>query len=228
MNKTSAIIPTELGSFLNQLDQEYRSQLTQLSLFNPEKTAKWNQNQLRLFAGVFYHIRGYFINFMWHMANFSSDKGIKQLILDNIAEEIGLNAQYSHEMLYARFAKECGIDIQDEIINQTHHMPFVKAFNHEHLRWLAEQNAKDHIAAFSAYERLDNIDYVYLAAFGESLSFSQHDLAFFNVHIHVKHFESTTDKLITLWEHNPTKVKEAFHFIYHHQLTMWQQLSNQF
>jgi pyrroloquinoline quinone (PQQ) biosynthesis protein C len=228
MNLKSTRIPTALNNCLNQLDQAYRTQLTQLSLFTPEKTAKWNQEQLRLFGGIFYHIRGYFINFMWHMANFSSDKTIKQLILDNIAEEIGVNAEYSHEILYARFAKGCSIDIQDEIINQTHHVPFVKKFNHEHLRWLTEQSPENHIAALSAYERLDNIDYIYLATLGESLSFSQHDLAFFNVHIHVKHFESTTERLITLWEHNPIKVKEAFHFIYNHQLTMWQQLSNQF
>jgi len=228
MNELCTANSFELEFFLNQLDQDYHFQVKKLGLFNLKKTAAWNQSQLKLFAGMFYHIRGYFINFMWHMANCSSDKTIKQLILDNIAEEIGKNTEYSHEMLYARFARACGINIQDEIINQTHYLDFAKAFNHEHLRWLTTHNPEDHIAAFSAYERLDNIDYVYLAALGKSLNFSQHDLAFFNIHINVKHHEATKSKLLALWEHNPVTVKEAFHFIYDHQLTMWQQVSNQF
>lgn len=221
-----ANLTSKFALFLQELDNDYQRRLSAIPLFQPQRTALWNREQRRLFASVFYHIRGYFINFAWYIANFSQDALVKQLILDNIAEEIGLPNKFSHEMLYARFAKACDVDIKQEIVDQTHLLPFVKEFNRQHLLWLSENQPEHFIALFAAYEKLDNLDYLYLVKLGESLALSQHEIAFFNVHVHVNHFDSAEHLLKNLWENNPEMVKTAFHFIYNHQYKMWCDLSN--
>nr|WP_278043936.1 iron-containing redox enzyme family protein [Legionella nagasakiensis] len=189
-------------------------------------TSTWDDNRKKYFAAVFYHLRGYFIDFMWYVANFTEDEEIKDIILQNIQEELGTKSRTSHEKLYAQFAEECGVNIHDEIVNKTHYLPFAKEFNQEHLRWLTQHDKHSHLAAFSAYERLDNIDYPLLTEFAYSLDLSEKAMKFFKVHVYVKHFESTQDHLIDIWQTSPKTVREAFNFIYSHQLNMWQTLSN--
>ncbi|CEK10547.1 iron-containing redox enzyme family protein [Legionella hackeliae] len=217
--------PETFTRFLTDVDRNYREQIEQIPLFDKTQTIHWTKKQKTYFAAVFYHLRGHFINFMWYVANFSNDPYTKKIILENIQEELGIKNHFSHEKLYEIFAKECDLDIQDEIVNETHYLPFAKEFNKGHLRWLAAHNTNERLAAFAAYERLDNIDYAYLTELAKSLKLSKVGRAFFNVHMHVEHFEPVVGKLIPVWLESEETIKEAFNFIYTHQLQMWTELS---
>ena len=219
-------IPADFERFLATVDNNYRQQLLTIDLFNDVKTAALNPMQKKKFAAVFYHIRGHFIDFMWYIANFTPDADVKEIILQNIQEEMGIGSLVSHEKLYERFAKACGVDIHHELVHQTYFLPFAKEFNKEHLRWLSEHDADEQFVALASYERLDNIDYVYLDQFANSLNLPQQAKTFFKVHIHVQHFNSTLEKLLPIWKATPKKVVDAFDFIYSHQYRMWQQLSD--
>lgn len=216
----------DLDQFLLITDNQYRQKLSTINLFNFTKTIHWNSTQKKYFAAIFYHIRGHFINFMWYLANFSTSTVVKKIIIDNIYEELGRKNQFSHEQLYERFANECGVNIHHELVNETHYLPFVREFNKAHLKWLSEHDEDEQFAAFSAYERLDNIDYHYLSQFATSLSLNPTNLTFFNVHALVNHFDLTLEKLSPIWQTNPEKVINAINFIYEHQYTMWQKLSD--
>lgn len=219
-------IPDNFKQFLLSVDAVYRKKFMLIDLFNRDKTPSLSALQKKEFAAIFYHIRGHFIDFMWYIANFSTNQKIKDLVLLNIHEEIGIGNKFSHEKLYERFALECGVNIHHEIVNQTGYLPFAMDFNKEHIRWLSEHDCDEQFAAFSSYERLDNIDYFYLEQFAESLDLSSEAKTFFRVHRHVEHFDTTVETLLPLWEKSQSKVKKAFTFIYSHQLTMWQQLSD--
>jgi len=212
--------------FIQQADCRYKERLATLNLFDKTLTSNWDQSQKKYFAAIFYHLRGHFINFMWYIANFSDNQEIKKIIIQNIKEELGIEGRFSHEKLYALFAKEFNVDIHDEVVNQTHYLPFAKQFNQEHLLWLSQHDIDSQLAAFAAYERLDNIDYPHLTQLAESIGASDKTLAFFKVHIHVEHFESTWDVLIKIWLKSPVKVINAFDFIYSHQYHMWKKLSD--
>lgn len=215
-----------LDDFIQQLDSSYKTQVLQIPLFNPQQTALWDSEQKKHFAAVFYHLRGHFINFIWYIANFCNNSAVKSVLLDNIHEEIGIESRFSHEYLYERFARECHVDIHDEIVNENNYLPFAKAFNKAHLGWLAQHDADQQLAAFAAYERLDNIDYPHLVTMAQSLKLSSQALGFFNVHVHVEHFDSTRDLIQPIWEQSPERLIEAFQFIYDHQYRMWQNLSD--
>lgn len=217
---------TDFKNFLHVKDTEYRDQIRSLMLFRPDVTGTWSISDKQRFASVFYHIRGYFIDFMWYIANFTDSEKVKTIIMDNMREEIGTSGKVSHEQLYADFANCCEVDIQDEIINKTNYLPFVRQYNKEHLIWLQQHNNDDRLAAFAAYERLDNIDYEYLYKLVDVLELSKSAKTFFKVHTLVEHFEPTVALLESRWAENPDGIKEAFDFIYSHQLNMWQQLSN--
>lgn len=216
---------TEMMGFINQMDSEYHSHLHTLNLFNPDLTKQWDVTAKKQFAGQLYHIRGYFIHFMWYLANFNSNKAFKQIILDNIGEEIGINEKLSHEQLYAQFAEYCGVDIQDEILNHTNYSDFAKSYNHHHIEWLSAHSEIAQIAAFAAYERLDNIDYVYLYRLGQSLNLPAEALLFFKVHTHVEHFGPVLPILETKWSEHAEEIKMGFEFIYAHQYGMWAKFS---
>lgn len=220
-------LPPTFSQFLNQVDSAYRQKITGISLFDKEKTAVWNQNQKRMFAAILYHARGHFINFMWFIANFAPDSLSKSIILENIKEEVGTKNKISHEKLYAYFANEFGVDICEELIYEPHYRPFVKQFNKGHLAWLTAHDAEEQIAAFAAYERLDNIDYIYLTECALSLGTSSKGMIFFKVHTHVEHFSSVLVRLLPIWDKAPDKIETAFEFIYSHQLEMWQKLSDE-
>ncbi|KTD41646.1 iron-containing redox enzyme family protein [Legionella parisiensis] len=219
-------LPQSLQHFLQKNDLNYRQSLTSIPLFDPQKTSAWTYEQRKTFASIFYHLRGHFINFVWFIANFTSNELTKKIILENIHEELGIGSRFSHEMLFERFAKECDVDIHDEIINETHYVPFAKNFNKTHLQWLSEHDEEERVAAFAAYERLDNLDYTYLLQMGDSIRLSKHAKTFFKVHAYVTHFNSTLELIQPIWEKNPDKIVRAFHFIYTHQQQMWRNLSH--
>ncbi|KGP64271.1 hypothetical protein EP47_04280 [Legionella norrlandica] len=219
-------LPKSLSGFLEQSDLDYKNSLSSIRLFCQQNADLWDDNRKRMFAAIFYHLRGHFINFAWYIANFADNEVTKHIIIKNIYEEIGVSTRFSHEMLYERFAKECGVDIYDEIVNETNYLSFAKEFNKTHLYWLTQHSTREHICAFAAYERLDNLDYPILAELANAMRISTHAMTFFNVHTHVDHFDTMLELIIPIWDESPNCLIESFHFIQSHQLQMWEQFSN--
>ncbi|MBL0942335.1 MAG: iron-containing redox enzyme family protein [Alphaproteobacteria bacterium] len=213
-----------LKEFLAEWDNNYLIRAKHVPLFDSAFAEKLNHKQKSYFAKVFYHARGHFHNFLWFMGNHATNKLIKDIILQNIAEELGGNAK-SHEQLYFLFAEAAGADIESEFVEEKFLLPFVKQFNKGHLNWLRTHDQESQLSAFSAYERLDNVDYVNLLQLVENMGIKRKGLFFFKVHAHVQHFETTLELLNEIWQRNQKKVWEAYNFIADHQINMWQKLS---
>jgi len=173
---------------------------------------------------LFYHARGHFYKFLWLLGNVAPDKDAKAQVLENIDEEFGGDG-LSHEHLYYEFAQALGIDVSDEFFHEPNHLPTLQQYNLGHLTWLDAQDWHGKWAGFSAYERLDNMDYHHLEQLVKSLGVTGRGLAFFKIHHKADHFDRTYDTLMTVWQQQPEKVKTAFDFIGEHQLGMWQWLS---
>ena len=218
-NKTKS-----LKNFVASCEKNYNNQLRIIPLFNPNLTQRWSHIQKQYFSKVFYHLRGHFHEFLWLLGNFSPDIKTKQVILRNIYEEFG-ESRRSHEQLYFDFAAALGVDLKREIVFEETYLEFARKFNKGHLEWLLDHCWEEKQAAFSAYERLDNIDYPYLFLLGKSLGLAGEKLIFFKVHIKVAHYASTESLLETIWQQNAGQVANGFHFIFDHQLKMWHNLS---
>lgn len=225
VNVTQDKIEQDVVFFLKERDRVYTQNVSKLWLFSDKAGLTFSELQKKRFAQVFYHIRGHFHDFLWYLLNFAPNAKTKKLILDNINEEAGED-RLSHEQLYGRFAAPLGVDIHDEFINKTHSLPFVTKFNHAHLQWLNQHDWPHRLSAYSAYERLDNIDYQSLLALAKRMGIPKEGLTFFEVHAKVTHFEPTLASICDIWRNDPTAVKKAFHFIYQTQLTVWTDLSN--
>lgn len=228
-NSNSLIQPNnanfQFQAFLKEWDANYKSEIKKIDLFNTELTSTLSEEKKSYFVKAFYHIRGHFHDFLWFMGNHAPDESTKQIIINNIAEEFG-GKYCSHEHLYYDFARSMGVDIKKEIIEETTYEHYIVQFNKGHLKWLNEHDWLGCLAAFSAYEHLDNIDYVALSSLAKSLGASDKGMLFFRVHEKVKHFEPLSDLLIEAWDKEPDKVKEGFYFIGTHQINMWKNLSN--
>jgi Iron-containing redox enzyme len=215
-----------LKSFMEQWDDDYSERLNKIDLFKPFLTKNWNHEQKKLFVKLLYHQRGHFGNILWFMGNYAPDAKSKEIILDNIREEFGKHAP-SHEKLYMDFAKSMGVDLTCEFLDEEFYQPFLKEYNHGHLRWLRDHAWDHRLAAFAALERLDNLDYVGLRNIATSLGAAKTDLVFFNVHIHVQHYDAVEKSLLKeLWGREPVLVQEAFSFISHYQVDIWNKISN--
>lgn len=229
LNETQQCLELNPGllSFLMEWDDYYQQKIANIPLFDCHKTSQWTLEQKAHFIKVFYHCRGHFHELMWFIACYAPDNKSKDIILKNIADEIGENS-LSHEKLYGITAQAVGVDIMKEYIDHETYLPFCKEFNRGHLKWLNEHDWEGKISAFAALERLDNCDYVKGKALAESLGLKGKELTFFNVHIHVDHFgDVLRNGLVDVWETQPSKIKEAFYFIADHQIKMWQDLSNE-
>jgi len=213
-----------LEDFVENLDLMYIMRLKRIALFDTQKASLLSLDQKQLFCKVFYHLRGHFHDFLWIMGNFLPNEELKQIVLSNISEEFGMRC--SHEQLYVRFAEALDVDIIKEIKEEQHYLEFAKAFNRKHKNWLLNHDWEYKMSAFSAYERLDNVDYPYLFNIAKSFGLSDYDLSFFRVHTVVRHFESTEEQIGKIWERSKEKVIPSFHFIYNHQLQMWSNLSD--
>jgi pyrroloquinoline quinone (PQQ) biosynthesis protein C len=187
-----------LEEFLKAWDGNYKQEVKKISIFQPSLTEKWTSQQKIYFAKIFYHARGHFHEFLWLLGNFSDDKETKELVLKNIAEEFN-SSSLSHEQMYLNFAESVGAELDEEIIEQTSYLPCIKKFNKGHLRWLKNHDSDSRFAAFSAYERLDNLDYVLLWQLAKSLGVSNKGMIFFKVHMRAGHFQTTEAKLNSLW-----------------------------
>lgn len=216
-----------LMAFLSEWDAYYLDATQQTRLFKADETAKWSQKQRIHFIKVFYHCRGHFHEFLWHLANFAPDSTSKELILSNIRDEFGGNG-LSHEKLYRLFAEDAGVDLTEECLNEETYLPFVREFNKTHIKWLNENDWTTRISGFAALERLDIVDYYQGKKLAESLTLKGKALTFFNVHINSNHFDSLLNTmLISHWEKFSSKVKKAFYFIGDHQINLWQNLSDE-
>ncbi len=216
----------DLKGYLNDLDANYVSKARSISLFAQTDLNKaLSLEQKKFLVALLYHIRGHFHDFLWYLLNFAPDKVCKDLIMSNIAEEAGGDKR-SHEELYACFAMEYDFDIKTEIATEAHHLPFIKAFNRSHLAWLSSKTWPYCFSAYSAYERLDNIDYRHLYDLAKSMGTSANGMVFFDIHTKVTHFETTANKLNQYWHDNRAIVEDAYDFIYQSQLAVWRELSN--
>lgn len=214
-----------LEQFLLQWDQDYLKAIENLPLFDPQQTSQWTLEQRQFFVRTFYHVRGHFHNFLWHLGNFAPDKATKEIILHNIEEEFGSDG-CSHEQLYFKFAQSLGVDnLLEEGITKKHDLPFIKKFNQEHLVWLNNHDWEVNMATFAAYERLDNIDYAKLVAIMESFDNAKQNNLFFYIHTQVKHFEPLLAIILNIWQNNSEKIRYGFNFIKNNQLKMWKNLS---
>lgn len=211
-----------LLDFVKNQDSLYKAEIKQIPLFDPNKTRKWDILQKKQFARIFYHLRGHFHDVLWLMGNFAPKLEAKNLILKNIGEEFGRGS--SHEQLYIEFASALNVDIHEEIITEKNYTEFAKRFNKKHIQWLLQHHWNEKIAAFSAYERLDNVDYPQLLDLAASFGLPDRALIFFRVHTRVQHYEAVEGLLQDVWEHNPKSVVKGFEFIYRHQLNMWREL----
>ncbi len=110
-----------LNNFLEQWDLDYAKSINNIPLFNPELTKLWTQQQKVRFIKVFYHSRGHFRDFLWHLGNFAPNKAAKALVLENIAEEFG-GDNPSHEQLYLDFAQKHGVDLTKEILEEKNYI----------------------------------------------------------------------------------------------------------
>lgn len=216
-----------LEDFLQAWDAYYSSLVENLELFNSNYITKWSLFQRQHFVKTFYHIRGHFHDFLWYMGNFAPNKKSKDMILQNIIDELGDHGM-SHEKLYHLFAEQLGVDLTNEMIEQETYLPFIQEFNKGYIRWLHKHDWTTRVSAFAALERLDNVDYANTKKIAENLGVQNRGLAFFNVHMNSKHFEHVlNDEFYEVWESEPEKVKYAFDFVAKYQAGAWKALSDE-
>ncbi len=209
-----------LRNFIEKWSDDYIQQLKLLLLFNEKQQVEWNFEMKQKFIKYFYHARGHFYYFLWYIGNYAEDRRVKKIVLSNLEEEFGY-ASKSHEQLYLEFAHSFNVDLSKEHIEHKFYHERIKEFNSEHLKWLGQHDNDKRFSAFSAYEKLDNIDYKSLTILAHNIGTSRSSLLFFKVHERVEHFETTEDYLLEIWQRSPEKVREAFEFIASHQLKMW-------
>jgi len=216
-----------LNQYLENWDLARRKEHSKIALFDPTLSRNLTSSEKKHFVKVFYHLRGHFHDFLWFVASHAPNAKAKRTILENIEEELGGNRK-SHEQLYFDFAHSFGVDLKDEVVNQTSYVLFAREFNRKHLEYLANSDWDGKVIAFAAYERLDNVDYADLLSLAKSIGATKEALTFFTVHAQVQHYEMARDKfsLENLWDRNDQEVREGFSFIGDHQNQMWRDLSD--
>lgn len=213
-----------LENFLLELDEKYQKNVSTIDLFNAETDINWPQEQKKFFCKILYHARGRLHEMLWHLGNIAPNLESKKIILYNYAEEFGGHAP-SHEQLYFYFAEDMGILSSEEVTDPKYYLSFFKKYNAEHINWIKKYHWIGGFAAFSAYERLDNIDYTNLYNLAKKLDITHKGMIFFRVHAEVEHFSATTKLLNDAWEKNEELVRKSFAFIYNHQEKMWKKVS---
>lgn len=216
---------SDLTAFLSHWDKSYKANVATVKLFDELCVGEWTHSQKIYFIKAFYHARGHFHDFLWYLGNHAPDENLKKIILHNISEEFGEKGK-SHELHYIDFSNYFGVDIYQEMMSEENYASFLKEFNRGHLIWLLSHDWESCMAAFSAYERLDNIDYANLMITARAMGTPDKYMTFFKIHAKVHHFDTTVKVLDEIWCKNPNKVIEAFNYIASHQLSMWRSLSD--
>jgi pyrroloquinoline quinone (PQQ) biosynthesis protein C len=216
---------SNLDDFLTTIDKDYQERVRVLDLFNTDITSRWTYEQKVLFVKLFYHARGHFYKFLWYIGSLCQDIDLKESIFYNVNEELGGKGK-SHEQMYLDFADSLGVDLLDEIYSEQFYTKFLRDFNKNHLKWILEKEDAARLCLFSAYERLDNIDYTNLLELVKSIGITEEKgLLFFIVHSHAEHFNRLRNYLNNIWNREKETVISAFNFTYENQLIMWRQLS---
>ncbi len=216
-----------LPEFLTSWDERNLAAHCEIDLFQPEKSGQLTREQRIYFAKIFYHARGHFHDFLWFMGSHAPNHAQKKKIIDNITEEFG--GSRSHEELYIDFATSLGADLTRELVQGENYLPWLRDFNRGHLEYLQAHDWDGRLAAFLAYERLDNVDYQDLLRLVESFGVTDpNGLMFFKVHSLVHHFDmANKGDLERIWAARPDVVTDAFDFIAEHQNRMWRRLSEE-
>lgn len=215
-----------LENFLDEWDRQYKERQDEISLFKLREEKPLNKEQQIYFVKVFYHLfRMSIQDILWFMANHAPDGRSKEIIVENIKEELGGNGR-SHELLYVDFAESIGVDLSNEYIEEETYPEFARNYNKGSKKWLQERDWDSRISAFTALERLDNMEYSALLSLAETFGANEKVLIFFKIHVQARHFEQVREALLTVWEKNPNKVKEAFTFVANHEIEMLQKLSD--
>ena len=221
-----------LDTFLQEMDDKQVKVYQEISLFDTAKTSQWTEEQRKYFVKVFYHTRGHFDRLLWTRLIHAPNAETKKRMLQYMAEEAGLPDLYgnqnlnSHEILFGRFAESLGIELTPELTEEEDYLPFAKEFNNGLVKWFREKDWESGVVGFSAYERLDNVDYGFMYDLARSLNLPKEALDFFIVHKQADHFDKTKGELPEVWQRDQTKVRDAFKFIYEHQQNMWKDLSD--
>lgn len=213
-----------LQSFLEEWDFYYSKKINDIPLLNLTMALNWTDAHKQYFTKILYHARGRLYKFLWHMGNIAPDVKAKELVLYNYAEEFGGRAP-SHEQLYLIFAADMGVTSPHEVTDKKYYLPFFQEYNIRQMDWLEGHDWDGCLAAFAAYERLDNIDYAKLLLLAKHLGASKRGLIFFKAHCEVEHFSAATPLLNETWMRNESIVRQAFKFIADEQANMWSNLS---
>src|SRR3989338_872980 len=221
-----------LNDFLQEIDNKQVKAYREIPLFDNAKTSQWTKEQRKHFVKIFYHTRGHFDRLLWTRLIYAPNAEAKKRMLQYMAEEAGLPDLYgnqnlnSHEILFGRFAERLGVELTHELTEEEGYLPFAKEFNNGLVKWFREKDWESGVVGFSAYERLDNVDYGFMYDFARSLNIPEKALEFFIVHKQADHFDKTSNELPEIWKRDPTIVRDAFSFIYEHQQKMWKNLSD--
>lgn len=217
-----------LNTFLESWESTYRTEAARIPIFTPAiEEADWDAAQR--FCRLFYHARGHFYRFLWIMASWAPPGKQQDVIMRNIADELGTLGKdhQPHEQLFFQFAERIAPDIRDEVLTEAHYLPFLRAFDDGHIAALLRTDWDGKWAIFAAYEFLDNTDYENLYRLAQRLGVSGNALTFFEVHRGGDHFGDTYDFLEQVWSRQPGKVEDSFGFVAAHQLQMWRGISEQ-
>jgi len=220
-----------LDSFLLEMDRKQAGRYSMIPIFDPDEVQRWSQPEKEYFAKVFYHTRGHFDRLLWMRLSHAPTAEDKKSILGYMAEEVGLESLdsdgnfRSHEELFEAFAESLGVELNAELTEERFYLPFARNFNQGLIDWFRRHDWEMQTIGFSAYERLDNVDYEFLYKIARTLGAEGDSLAYFEVHRGADHFEKTSKGLPDAWEKNPSGVKSAYDYVYSHQREMWQGLA---
>jgi hypothetical protein len=212
-----------LSQYTAQWSEDYTKNLNKYKLFEPDLAKNMNIQQKQDFIKYFYHIRGNFYTFLWFIGSLAPDVKYRKVALGNITEEFGVSV--SHEQWYLVFAAAHDVDLKAEIINEKYNLDFIKTYNKGHIDYIVNQDFDLAWSAFSAYEKLDNVDYPALQKFAENMGTATNALTFFRIHANGNHYDNTSPLLQEIWDRDPQKVMTGFEFVATHQLAMWDSLS---
>jgi len=216
-----------LDNFIRNWDQQYKAAQSEIRILNPFLAGMLNKNRQGYFAKTFWHARGHFGDFLWLLASHAPDFESKKIILSNIEDELGANdpANDAHEQLYIRFANAVGAEVRRSWVDDKYYLPEIRRYNKGHLDFLLNHNWNTSMAAFSAFELLDNHDYDALDKVAKSFGLDEKERQYFIVHKDSDHFGEVSQGLEQRWQNDHHQVLVAFQFIGSHQLKMWKDLS---
>jgi len=214
---------TDLINYVDSIINSYSDKVKKLPFFAEDFATSLTPEQKKMFIKIFYHARGKFHDFLWYVGSNTQNAKVKKLVLQNISEEFNGSAA-SHEEMYMHFANQFNVDLTKEFFENKYYIKSIRDFNDNHISYLVNNDDNHRIAALSAYEKLDNIDYPFLLEFASQMGAKGKALIFFKVHSLVEHFEATKETLESVWEKDAEAVKKSFEFITNNQLCLWDSL----